>query len=75
MKENAGQTAIIHLLKNDMNKIFKTLYLALSLCIVGYFGYAVYYGKAFWESTAVRKNTEYTGKRFYSGYGNRLNHK
>jgi hypothetical protein len=58
-----------------MNKAFRTFYLALCLGITGYFGYAVYYGKAFWESSTVQKNTAYTGKRFYGGYGNRLNHK
>lgn len=75
MKKNAGQAVIIHLLKNNMNKIFRTFYLLFSLAIIGYFGYTMYYGRAFWESTAVQKNTEYTGKRFYGGYGNRLNHK
>ena len=76
MKKDVGRTLIIHLLKNDiMNKAFRTIYLALTLGITGYFGYSLYYGKAFWESSTVQKNTEYTGRRFYGGYGNRLNHK
>lgn len=58
-----------------MKNIFRVLHIAICIAVTGYFAYSAYVGKAFWESADVQRNTEFTGKRVYTGYGNRLNHK
>ncbi|MDR6785611.1 hypothetical protein ABIE26_004321 [Pedobacter africanus] len=57
-----------------MNSVLKYLYLTIGVIVLACYAYSSYYGKAIWEGQ-VKRNTEYTGKRFYGGYGNRLNHK
>ncbi|MCD0490504.1 hypothetical protein LPB86_19855 [Pedobacter sp. MC2016-14] len=57
-----------------MKDLLKYIYIFAGLLIVGAFTRSAWYGKALWESN-VQHNTEYTGKRVYGGYGNRLNHK
>ena len=66
---------IFHHMKSNMHTLFKIITALVCLFVVGYYGYAGYHGKAFWESSTVERNTAYTGKRIYTGYGNRFNHK
>jgi hypothetical protein len=75
MRKGDGLTVITLHLNTNMNTILKIISAAICLFVIGFYAYAGYYGKAFWESSTVEHNTEYTGKRIYTGYGNRFNHK
>lgn len=57
-----------------MNRKAKFIYLLLGIVFVGYYAYCTYLGRAIFEDK-VQKNTEYTGNRFYRGYGSRFHHK